>query len=293
MLALSIGIARVVTSVTLLIFLEISTTNVATGSTLPAYAHNDYKNSRPLWDALDRGYRGVEVDVFLIGGRLLLGHHPNEAARGESLDERYLRPLARRIADLGSVHGDGRRFLLNIELKERDPAAFEELRRLLTKHAPIFTTTIDGDLRPGPVQVVLVGWHPPVAELLSLPVRRFGIQSRSPDLRISAEKCPAHLCQLISLEFRELSRWNGVGPAPLRFRERMRRFLREREQVPDRLVRVFEVPRSKTIYQELLESGVDYIGTKTIEDTRLLLDRTETNGSRQFQWGRGYRPVVP
>lgn len=286
MLALSTGMARILTSVTLLLLLEVWPAEGSTRSTLPAYAHNDYRNSRPLEDALDRGYRGVEVDVFLIDGRLLLGHDPNEAAHGESLDERYLRPLAQRIADLGSVHGDGRSFLLNVELKERDPAAFEELRRLLARYASIFTTTIDGDLRPGPVQVVLVGWHPPAAELLSIPVRRFGIQSRSADPRISEEECPAHLCQLISIEFRELSRWNGVGPVPLRFRERMRRFLRQRQRTPGRLVRVFAVPRSKIIYQELLDNGVDYIGTKTIEDTRLLLDRIETNGSWPYRWGR-------
>ena len=31
---------------------------------LPAYAHNDYKNRKPLWDALRLGYRGVEADYF-------------------------------------------------------------------------------------------------------------------------------------------------------------------------------------------------------------------------------------
>jgi len=286
MLALLTDWIRVVTAVSILILSEVCIPNPALSSTLPAYAHNDYKNARPLWDALDRGYRGVEVDVFLVDGQLLLGHDLNEAARGESLEEFYLHVLERRVEDLGSVYGDGRSFLLNVELKEADPAAFDETRRLLAKYAPLFTTTVEGELSPGPVQVILVGWHPPVEELLSLTVRRFGIQKRSPDLRVSEEECPAHLYQLISLEFRELSRWNGVGSPPRRFRERMRRFYRERRRAPDRLVRVFEVPRSKIIYRELIENGVDYIGTKTIEDTRILLERSETAGSRQFRWGR-------
>ena len=37
-----------------------------TRGTLPAYAHNDYANARPLTDALSLGFRGAEADVFLV-----------------------------------------------------------------------------------------------------------------------------------------------------------------------------------------------------------------------------------
>lgn len=35
-------------------------------SLLPAYSHNDYRNRRPLLDALELGFRGVEADVFPV-----------------------------------------------------------------------------------------------------------------------------------------------------------------------------------------------------------------------------------
>jgi hypothetical protein len=41
---------------------------------LPAYAHNDYRNARPLEDALSMGFRGVEVDLVLVDGVLRVGH---------------------------------------------------------------------------------------------------------------------------------------------------------------------------------------------------------------------------
>ena len=41
---------------------------------LPAYAHNDYRNARPLLDALELGFRGVEVDYFLVDTELRVGH---------------------------------------------------------------------------------------------------------------------------------------------------------------------------------------------------------------------------
>jgi hypothetical protein len=38
------------------------------GPVLPAYAHNDYTNPQPLYDALEVGFRGVEADILLRGG---------------------------------------------------------------------------------------------------------------------------------------------------------------------------------------------------------------------------------
>ncbi len=259
--------------------------NRSLSGTLPAYAHNDYWNEHPLWDALERGYEGVEVDLYLIGGQLRLGHDREEAAKGSSFEGRYLHPLSDRVDQLGSVHGDGRRFLLNIELKEQDMSAFTELQRLLSKYSNIFTGVVAGIKRSGPIQAVLVGWHPTVEQLLAQPVRYFGIQQRPGSLGVCSRDCPADLCKMISFEFRELSRWSGVGRPPRRFGERMRRFRIERQKTPNRIVRVFNVPRSKAVYGELLASGVDYIGTKTIEDTRLLLERIGV-AEPGFTWGR-------
>ena len=35
-----------------------------------AHAHNDYKHTRPLYDALNRGFCNVEADIYLIDGEL-------------------------------------------------------------------------------------------------------------------------------------------------------------------------------------------------------------------------------
>jgi putative flavoprotein involved in K+ transport len=44
-----------------------------TGVPLPnAHSHNDYLRPRPLLDALDQGFCGVEADVFLVDGDLLV-----------------------------------------------------------------------------------------------------------------------------------------------------------------------------------------------------------------------------
>jgi hypothetical protein len=39
-----------------------------------AHSHNDYLHRRPLLDALEQGFCGVEADVFLVDGDLLVAH---------------------------------------------------------------------------------------------------------------------------------------------------------------------------------------------------------------------------
>jgi hypothetical protein len=56
---------------------------------LPAYAHNDYYNARPLTDALSLGYQGVEADYVVVRGRVLVAHSRREAEETRTL-ESYL-----------------------------------------------------------------------------------------------------------------------------------------------------------------------------------------------------------
>ena len=40
----------------------------------PAHAHNDYLHERPLFDALENGFRSIEADVFTQGDSLYVAH---------------------------------------------------------------------------------------------------------------------------------------------------------------------------------------------------------------------------
>ena len=52
---------------------------------MQAHAHNDYHHKRPLLEALDHGFCSVEVDIFLVGGSLLVGHDRGELKPGKTL----------------------------------------------------------------------------------------------------------------------------------------------------------------------------------------------------------------
>src|SRR2546423_1328713 len=73
-----------------------------------AHAQNDYLPARPLLDALDHGFASVEADIFLVGGKLLIGHTKDELKPERTLASLYLDPLRARVrANGGSVFPGG------------------------------------------------------------------------------------------------------------------------------------------------------------------------------------------
>jgi hypothetical protein len=114
---------------------------------LPAYSHNDYLNRRPLADALELGFRGVEADVFLVGDSLRVGHDRRAAARAGTLHAVYLDPLRELATRCGPIGRPDKPFLFTVELKDRSA----EARSALTGALARFDSA-----RPANVVVVVV-----------------------------------------------------------------------------------------------------------------------------------------
>ena len=57
-----------------LLFLALALTASAQKPLPKAHAHNDYEHKCPLLDALDHGFCGVEADIYLVDGTLLVAH---------------------------------------------------------------------------------------------------------------------------------------------------------------------------------------------------------------------------
>jgi hypothetical protein len=240
---------------------------------LPAYAHNDYENTRPLVDALTLGFRGVEADVFLVDGVLRIGHDRRRASRSATLEDSYLEPLAAVVRRCGSLTVDRRPFLLTVDIKERSQATYDAVVQLLRRyHDPLLTGGA-----PAPVEVVLVGWDPRgsvetgVDRLVSLQHRITRIDGRPP--RDHWERV-----RLISLDYgKTIGRaWTTAG--------RRRRWLdtlaRFKSAAPGRLVRVHNVPTDRRVYSDLLAAGVDLIGVEQLAAARQILTTTERDSRR-------------
>jgi len=145
---------------------------------LPAYAHNDYENARPLTDALTLGFRGAEADVFLVNGVLRVGHDRRAARMGGSLEEHYLAPLRALVARCGRLTADGGPFFLALEVKENSAVTHDSLVALLARYHELLEAPQFADRGTPPVHAVLVGWHPMAPPSDSAARARIGWQHR-------------------------------------------------------------------------------------------------------------------
>lgn len=238
---------------------------------LPAYSHNDYRHARPLLEALELGYRGVEADVFLVDGQLLVAHERGETVPGRTLAALYLEPLRKIVARDGTVLPDGSPLLLNVEAKEPGRETYEALRAELARYAELLTVVRDGVAQPGPIQVVLVGWYPPLAELAAESPRYAAVQCRWRDLPPGHAGLPAHLLRLVSFEYRDEFDWRGEDSPPPDFAGRLKEVRATVDAVPGRRLRVLRAPLDLRVYAALLDGGVDLIGTRELARSRRLL----------------------
>jgi hypothetical protein len=235
---------------------------------LPAYAHNDYANPRPLGDALALGYRGAEADVFLVGGVLRLGHDRRAARRSAAFEAAYLRPLAALAARCGALTADGRPFLLTVELKERAPAAYDTLAALAGRYAALLAPAAG---RGPAVEVVLVGWHPRAAAATggAVALRRQVRLRRPSDAAALAAAAGDPAVRLVSVDYgKTVGRWWRTARSRRQWLAAIRA---AKAAAPGRLLRAHNVPVDARVYRELRAAGVDLIGTRALAASRLLL----------------------
>ena len=230
---------------------------------LPAYAHNDYANARPLSEALELGFRGIEADALLRGGELRVGHDAGDTRAGRSLEALYLRPLRVRVQQCGRVNAGARPFLLNVELKERSRAGYDSLLALVARYRDLIQAPEAH--ASAPVEIVLVGWAPPLGSggaEVQLPLGR---QQRITALAPTpTQGSGGAAIRLVSLDYGKTIGWSGRGPVPERARQWLAKLRAARDAAPDRLARVYNVPVEPSIYRLLLDAGVDLIGTKRL-----------------------------
>jgi hypothetical protein len=222
-----------------------------------AHAHNDYAHARPLLDALDHGFCSVEADVFLVNGRLLVGHTPSELRADRTLEALYLEPLSRRVAAHGGrVYKDGPVFTLLVDFKSAAGPTYERLQEILPRYRDMLGRFEDGRWLEGAVRIVLSG-NRPVEEARRQATRYVGIDGRTSDLDSTA---PAHFMPMISDRWGSLFSWEGDGPMPEEERLKLEDYV-ARCRRAGRAVRFWASPEKESVWAALADAGVDYINT--------------------------------
>jgi hypothetical protein len=188
------------------------------GNALPAapakpleqgHSHNDYWRSRPLTDALQRGFKSVEADVFLEKGALLVGHSPEELQPNKTLESLYLAPLqelARRDKQLYQTKSN---LFLYVDFKTDGPATYAQLVPLLSKYESLLVRP-GKNKRRGLVKVILTGNYPRDL-VLADKNRLVYLDGKVAELE---QKMDADFFPVVSGNWASYFKWQGQGPMP-------------------------------------------------------------------------------
>jgi hypothetical protein len=232
-----------------------------------AHAHNDYYHKRPLHDALGRGFMSIEADVFLVDGKLLVGHYAHELRPERSLESLYLEPLRKHLeANGGRTFKGDERLTLLVDFKTDGPAAYAALGKLLEKYDGVFFENRDGKPKPRAVEVIVTG-NRPIDAIAQDKTRRVAVDGRLSDLD---RETPQYLLPLVSESWTSHFKWRGKGPMPEDERKRLREIV-DRVHKQGRRLRFWATPDDDAVWKELQAADVDVIGADNLDSLQQFL----------------------
>jgi Glycerophosphoryl diester phosphodiesterase family len=224
------------------------------------HAHNDYEHRRPLFDALDQGFCSVEADIFLVDGKLLVGHTRSSLRPDRTLESLYLEPLKERVAKNGGrVYRSGPPFTLLIDVKTQGSRTYAVLRTVLERYRDMISNPLDSSASRRAINVVVSGERA-VDDIEHDRSRLVGIDGRLTDL--DSDK-PANLFPMISDNWRMHFKWRGAGPMPAAEKDKLHLIVKKAHE-HGRRVRFWSTPEKTEIWQALYDADVDFINTDNL-----------------------------
>ncbi len=223
-----------------------------------AHAHNDYQHTRPLLDALDRGFCSVEADVYLVDGQLLVAHDADEVRSDRTLEALYLDPLAARLRN--KARSPGCPMTLLIDVKSEAEPAWAALSSVLKEYRDILTVFENEKIRPAALTVYISG-NRAAASMLTERVRYAGVDGRLSDLDLGLKPV---LMPLLSDDWTRYFKWTGQGPIPPKERAQLKYFV-EKAHARGYRIRFWAAPDNPAGWAVLKAAGVDVLNTDNLE----------------------------
>ena len=171
-------------------------------------AQSDHLRERPLLDALELGFCGLETHVWLVDGKLLVGAGPTVLKAEDTIERVYLDPLMKRVVSNGGrVFEEGPTFTIFINARSEAEPAYEALKNALSGYAPILTTFAVNKTSTNAVTVVLTG-NRPRETMEKERERMVGYDAKISELN---QKVSPDFMPVVSDDWNTWFRWRGEG----------------------------------------------------------------------------------
>lgn len=225
------------------------------------HSHNDYEQAAPFWAAWQQRFGSIEADIWLVGGKVLIGHDTNEIKSGRTLEEYYVKPLQACIErNHGYPYSDTTRHLqILIDVKADSVATLAAMIALLDKypaleHCPSLKWVISGN-RPAPA---LYTSYPPFIAF---------------DGILHGQYTPSELTRIamMSDDLRHYTRWDTRTGIPATGLDSLRQAI-GRSHALHLPVRLWDAPDFPAAWRQLMQLQVDYLNTDHIADLAAYLN---------------------
>ncbi|MEM1127203.1 MAG: hypothetical protein AAGI71_11175 [Bacteroidota bacterium] len=241
-------------------------------STPHAHTAIDQAQARPLLDALDHGVTSVEMDVYLVDGRLLVDESAPDP-EAATLQAVYLEPLRAHLsAHGGRVYEDDVPLQLLLDIQTEAEATYTALSQVLRQYADFLTIfTYEGEA-VGAATIILTGNRPRTALEREI-VRYAAYDGRLDDL---TDPASTSFMPLISDDWTRICDWQGDGPLSALQSDRLRRVV-ERVHSQGRKLRLWGLPDNVLVWDTLIAHGVDYVHTQNLSGFRHYTQNAASN----------------
>lgn len=235
---------------------------------LNAHAHNDYEHTRPLLDALDRGFCSIEADVWLIDGQLLVAHDRGKTQPGRTLQALYLDPLRERVKqNSGRIYLGGPSLTLLVDVKSNAKDTWLALRSALRPYEPMLTHFGRDLIETGAVTVIISGNR--ARDLMASDTNRLAAyDGRLDDLESAL---PPAFIPLVSDQWSQISSWRGAGkPLPAKDELKLGETV-AKAHAQGRRIRFWGAPDTPEVWAVFRKSGVDLLNADDLDGLREFL----------------------
>jgi len=230
-----------------------------------AFAHNDYRHKRPLYDALTNGFTHVEADIFLHNGNLLVLHQFPFFKGKRTLESLYLDPLLEYVNNRqNEAQSAMDTLVLMIDIKTRGERTTKVLMERLEKYKSILSSWEDGKLVRRNVTIVLSG-HRALGLLRHESNRYMFVDERLP--QVNKDEVCNDMYAMASCKYSKLLSWKGKGNMPEKERCLLLDLVAKAHQYGKK-VRLWASPEKEKVWTALLDCGVDLINTDRLEAYR-------------------------
>ena len=219
------------------------------------HSHNDYRQSLPFYQAYAQRLSSIEADIYTTEkeGELLVAHDREELETAPTLDESYIEPIVSlyKLNNGRAWRGSDKYFVLLIDLKTPVNPTLDRLIKKLQKYPEVF----DPAVNPYAVRVVISGNRPNEDTFNDFPstISFDGSQT---------DYTPRQLERIfmISLNFRNYSRWNGEGNINEDELKKVKEAIAAAHAL-GKPIRFWGSPDTPNAWQIFHQLGIDYINT--------------------------------